>query len=330
MGRSNSVLLDVKNLKTYFYTPFGVVKAVDGVSFALRKGKSLGLAGESGCGKTTTALSIMRLLSNPGRVVDGEIFFKGADVLKFSESELSNFRWRDVSLVFQGAMAALNPLFKVGFQIEEPILFHERTSKDEAEKRTRELLDFVGIETSRADSYPWELSGGMRQRVMIAMALACNPEMIIADEPNTALDVIVASQVMKLIEDLKKKLDLSMLLITHDISMIAQTCEELSIMYAGKIVEHSDVSTMFENSMHPYTYALINAFPNIRGHKKRLEGITGNPPDLINPPNGCRFNPRCPYAKDLCRTEEPELLEVEKDHAVACHFVNEIPIYYME
>lgn len=317
-------LLKVKNLKTHFFTPFGVVKAIDGIDFDLDKGTVLGLAGESGCGKTTAALSIMGIIPHPGRVVEGEILFKGSDILKFSDSELRDFRWKGVSLVFQGAMAALNPLFKVGAQIAEPIIFHEGASKAEAMKRAKELLGLVGIEPERSDSYPWELSGGMKQRVMVAMALACNPEVVIADEPNTALDVIVASQIMKLIKDLREELDISMLLITHDLSVMAQTSDNVAIMYAGKLVEQADTLTIFESPLHPYTYALINAFPSIKGKRRQLEGIPGSPPDLIDPPAGCRFNPRCPYTEDLCRSEEPELVEVGKDHTAACHFWDEI------
>lgn len=317
-------LLEVKNLKTYFITPFGSVKAVDGVSFDLDRGVSLGLAGESGCGKTTTALSILRILPYPGKVLEGEILFKGVDILKLSEPELRKVRWRGISTVFQGSMASLNPLFKIGDQIAEPIMLHENVKKSEAMKRAKDLLELVGIENVRVDNYPWELSGGMRQRVMAAMALACNPEMLIADEPTTALDVIVAAQVMSLIKELREKLDLSMILITHDISVIAQTCDELAVMYAGKLVEHGDLSTMFESPRHPYTIALINAFPSIKGPKRQLVGIAGNPPDLINPPTGCRFHPRCHYAQDKCTKVEPEPVEIGKNHVVSCHFWEEI------
>ena len=317
-------ILEVKNLLTHYLTPFGAVKAVDDVSFNLRKGVALGLAGESGCGKTTIALSVMRILPYPGKVLGGEILFKGTDILKLSEPELRKVRWKGISTVFQGAMASLNPLFKVGRQIADPIMIHEDVKKEEAYARARELLDLVGIDASRANNYPWELSGGMRQRVMVAMALACNPEVIIADEPTTALDVIVAHQVTELIKDLREKLDLSMMLITHDISVIAQTCDELAVMYAGKIVEHSEVDAMFESPLHPYTDALINSFPSIAGEKRQLKSIVGNPPDLINPPTGCLFNPRCPFAQEICRTEEPELKQIGDNHSVACHFWEEI------
>lgn len=312
-------LLEVKNLKTYFFTPFGEVKAVDDVSFTMKRGVSLGLAGESGCGKTTTAYSLMKLVPLPGRIIEGEIIFNGEDVLKYNDEQLQNLRWKQISMVFQGAMASLNPLFKIGNQIAEPILFHEKVDQAEAMDRARELLELVGIEQSRVDNYPWELSGGMRQRAMIAMALACNPTLLIADEPTTALDVIVSSQVMDLIQDLKNKLDLSMLLITHDISVIAQTCDELAIMYAGKLVEKTDVNSIFENSLHPYSDALIKAFPSIKGENRKLTGIAGDPSDLINPPPGCRFAPRCPYAKDVCTQIEPLLEEVQSNHFVACH-----------
>ncbi len=317
-------LLEVKELRTHYLTPFGAVKAVDDISFKLKKGIALGLAGESGCGKTTVALSIMRILSYPGKILGGEVLFKGIDILKMEEKELRNMRWKGISTVFQGAMASLNPLFKVGRQIADPIMIHENVKKKEAQSRANDLLELVGIDASRADNYPWELSGGMRQRVMIAMGLACNPEVIIADEPTTALDVIVAHQVMELIKDLREKLDLSMILITHDISVIAQTCGELAIMYAGKIVEISTVSTIYESPLHPYTEALISAFPNIKEEKRQLKSIAGNPPDLINPPPGCNFNPRCTYAQDICRSEEPTLDKIGDNHSVACHFWDEI------
>lgn len=313
-------LLNVKNLRTHYLTPFGAVKAVDDVSFILKKNMSLGFAGESGCGKTTLALSIMRILPYPGKVLDGEVLFKGDDILKMKESELRKVRWKGISTVFQGAMASLNPLYKVGRQIAEPIMLHEDITKKEAYSRADELLELVGIENTRANNYPWELSGGMRQRVMIAMGLACNPDVIIADEPTTALDVIVAHQVMNLIKDLRENLDLSMILITHDISVIAQTCDNLAIMYAGKIVELSSVLKMYGSPLHPYTDALINSFPNIKEEKRHLKSIPGNPPDLINPPSGCNFNPRCNYAQEICRTEEPQLKQIDNDHSVACHF----------
>jgi peptide/nickel transport system ATP-binding protein len=227
-------------------------------------------------------------------------------------------------MVFQGAMASLNPLYKIGNQIAEPIIIHEKLKKKEAMERAEELLELVGIERARVDNYPWELSGGMRQRAMIAMALACYPTLLIADEPTTALDVIVSAQVMDLIKDLRNKLDLSMLLITHDISVIAQTCDELAIMYAGKLVEKTDVPTIFATPLHPYSHALIRAFPTIRGEKKQLMGINGNPADLIDPPAGCRFTPRCPYSKEICGKIEPLLEDAEKNHLVACHFWEEI------
>jgi peptide/nickel transport system ATP-binding protein len=312
-------LLEVKNLKVQYLTPFGSIKAVDGISLKLDKGKALGLAGESGCGKTTVALSLMRILPSPARILGGEIFFEGVDILKLSESELRKKRWTDCSTVFQGSLASLNPLYKIGYQIAEPMILHEKVEQKVAMKRTKELLGLVGMDPSAVDRYPWELSGGMRQRAMVAMALACNPKMLIADEPTTALDVIVAAQVMDLIKDLRNRLELSMILITHDISVIAQTCDELAVMYAGKIVEETDIFTIFESPMHPYTQALMNAFPNIKGEKRKLGGVPGNPPDLINPPSGCKFNPRCPYSRDECSKTEPELIEISKGHFVACH-----------
>lgn len=312
-------LLEVKNLKTYFFTPFGVVKAVDDVSFTLKKGVALGLAGESGCGKTTTAYSLMKLVPLPGRIVGGEINFKGEDILQYDDDQIKDLRWKEISMVFQGAMASLNPLYKIGNQIAEPIIYHEQVDKNDAMDRAKELLELVGIEQSRVDNYPWELSGGMRQRAMIAMALANYPTLLIADEPTTALDVIVSAQVMDLIKDLRTKLDLSMLLITHDISVIAQTCDELAIMYAGKLVEKTDVSSIFDTPLHPYSYALIRSFPTIKGDRKQLEGIDGNPSDLIDPPPGCRFAPRCPFVKSVCSQVEPLLEEVSNGHYVACH-----------
>jgi peptide/nickel transport system ATP-binding protein len=317
-------LLEVKNLKTYFFTPFGTVKAVDDVSFTLEKGHALGLAGESGCGKTTIAYSIMRLIPYPGKIVSGEIYLAGRDLVKLNEKELKPIRWKELSIVFQGAMASFNPIFKIGDQISEAIRHHEKVTKEEAMKRTDDLLELVGIEHERANNYPWELSGGMRQRSMIAMALACNPTLLVADEPTTALDVIVSAQIMDLIKSLRDKLNLTMLLITHDISVIAQTCDEMAVMYAGKLVEKTSVTEIFKNAYHPYTKALIKAFPNIKGPKQDLEGIPGNPLDLMNPPPGCRFAQRCQYKKETCLVNDPVLTEVESNHYVACHFWKDI------
>jgi len=312
-------LLEVEGLRTYFLTRKGEVKAVDGVSFNVAEGEAFGLAGESGCGKTTTALSIMRLVPPPGKIVDGKIIFDGKDLVQISENEMRDIRWKKISIVFQGAMNALNPVLTVGDQIAEAILAHENVTKDEAWRRVEYLLGLVGIGSERARDYPHQFSGGMRQRVMIAMALACNPKLVIADEPITALDVIVQRQVLTTIKDLQKKLNLSMILITHDLSVIAQTCDRVAIMYAGKIVEQADVTSIFQRPIHPYTKALIRSFPSIRGSKRSLTSIPGAPPNLLNPPTGCRFHPRCPCSTPICRKEEPMLIEVEKGHLVACH-----------
>ena len=317
-------LLEIEDLKTYYKTLRGYVKAVDRVSLQIEKGEAIGLAGESGCGKTTTAMSILRLLPGNGEIVGGKILFKGQDIVKMSDKEVKEkIRWKGISIVFQGAMNALNPVYTIGDQIVEGILVHEPdTSKKEAMERAEKLLELVGIEPSRVNNYPHEFSGGMRQRAMIAMALACNPEMLIADEPGTALDVIVQAQVLKLMRDLKQKLNLSMILITHDLSIISDTCESVAIMYAGKIVERGDIVTMFKHPLHPYTKSLINAFPDIHAPRSMMESIPGSPPDLLDPPKGCRFHPRCKYAMEICRKKEPPEIKVGKNHYVSCHLIS--------
>ncbi len=316
-------LLDVQDLRTYYDTLRGSVKAVDRVSFQVEKGEALGLAGESGCGKTTVALSILKILPSGGRIIGGKILFKEQDLVKIEESKMrKSVRWKGISIVFQGAMNALNPVYKVGDQIAEAILTHEHNvDKDEARERTGKLLELVGMEPSRADNYPHEFSGGMRQRALIAMALACNPELLIADEPGTALDVIVQAQVLKLMKELKKRLNLAMILITHDLSIISETCEKAAIMYAGKMAEYGDIVTIFKEPLHPYTRGLMGAFPSIKAAKRRMTSIPGFPPDLLNPPPGCRFHPRCPHSMDVCRREEPKITEVANQHYVACHLI---------
>ena len=314
-------LLDVRNLRTYYFTKRGPVKAVDGVNFEVKEGQAMGLAGESGCGKTTVALSMMRILPSRGKIADGKILLKDLDIASISEKEMREIRWKRISLVFQGAMNAFDPLYSLGNQIVEAIQTHEsKTSRKEALSRAQDLLELVGMERKRVKSYPHELSGGMRQRGLIAMALACNPELLIADEPGTALDVIVQAQVLGIIEDLRKKLNLAVVLITHDLSIIADTCDKAAIMYGGKIVEYADVSDLFEEPLHPYTQGLIHAFPNVKSPRTRMDSIPGSPPDLLDPPKGCRFHPRCTRAKTICHEQEPAVTKRgEKEHLVACH-----------
>jgi len=321
-------LLEVKDLIMYYETMKGDVKAVDDVRFTLEKGEALGLAGESGCGKTSVALAMLKILPYNAKIFSGEILLSGVNILTLSDEEIrKKVRWKRISMVPQAAMNALNPVFRVSEQITEAIILHEQVSENEAKKRTLELLERVGIDPSRADHYPHEFSGGMKQRAMIAMALACNPEIIIADEPTTALDVIVQGQVLKVIKTLQRELGLSMILISHDLSVVAQTCDRSIIMYAGKIAEDASTEELFAEPLHPYSIGLIGAFPSLIGERKRLESIRGSPPNLLDPPPGCRFHPRCPYAREICSVEVPPLLETHKRHYVSCHMVNKHPKY---
>jgi peptide/nickel transport system ATP-binding protein len=318
-------LLTVKGLKTYFETLEGTVRAVDGVDFSLGEGESLGLAGESGCGKTTAALSIMRLLPKNGKIVDGVIDYKGYNLATIDDAHLRGIRWRHISIIFQGAMNALNPVKRVGAQIAEPIILHEKVDEEAANKRVGELLELVGIHKDRATEYPHEFSGGMRQRVMIAMALACNPKVVIADEPVTALDVMIQAQILELLERLKRELGLSMILISHDLSVMAETCDAMAIMYAGKIVETGSVDDVFERPNHPYTKDLIAAFPDIEGPQVLPAYIPGLLPSLIDPPVGCRFHPRCKRAWQRCVDEDPGLDPIGDGHRSACHLNTSSP-----
>ena len=286
-------ILEVRDLCTYFKLSQGWVHAVENVSFSLEKGESLGLAGESGCGKTTAALSILKLLPENGRIVSGDILFDGRNLAKRTEYGMSKIRWKEISMIFQGAMNALNPVQETGKQIAEPIMLHEGLSESKALDRARELFELVGINPKRVMEFPHQLSGGMRQRAMIAMALACNPKLVIGDEPTTALDVMVQAQILELIQRLRKELDLSFILISHDLSVMAETCDKGVIMYAGKLVESGTTTHLFRNPLHPYTKQLIKAFPNIHEQREMVTSIAGDPPNLLEPPPGCRFAPRC-------------------------------------
>ncbi len=314
-------VLQLDKLTTNYRTLRGWVRAAEDVSFSVERGEALGIVGESGCGKTTVALSILKLLPSGGKIRKGKIFFNGQDIVPLSTKEMRKIRWTGISIVFQGAMNALNPVFKVEDQIVEAIKLHEPdVPKADARKRAEGLFEMVGIEPSRITNYPHEFSGGMRQRALIAMALACNPQLLIADEPGTALDVVVQAQVLQLMRSLKEKLGLGMIVISHDLSIVAEICENVAIMYAGNVVEYGKAEEIFKEPLHPYTQGLIGAFPSIKGEKKKLASIPGQPPDLLHPPTGCRFHPRCPYVMDVCKGERPELKKGgSTDHPVACY-----------
>ncbi len=312
-------ILELKNLKMYYDTQAGEVKAVDDVSFALNEGESIGLVGESGCGKTSISMSIMKLLPENAKIISGNIFFDGKDIVKFSDEEMNKIRWAGIAMVFQAAMNSLNPVYRVGDQIIEAITTHEpNVTFEEARQRVANLYKLVGLDPERMDNYPHEYSGGMKQRAVIAMSLACNPKLIIADEPTTALDVIVQDTILRELEKIQKKLNMSMIYISHDIAVIAEVASRISIMYAGKIVEMSDSVTIFKRPAHPYTVGLMSSFPSIRGEKKELVTIPGEPPNLLNAPDHCRFAPRCPFATDECWKTVPSYSEIESNHFVAC------------
>lgn len=312
-------LLRVEGLKTYFFTIAGAVRAVDNISFTLNQGEVLGLAGESGCGKSTTAFAIIRLVPPPGRTVGGKVIFEGQDLLSMSSEEFRRrIRWKKISMIFQGAMNALNPVLTIGDQLAEVLTLHKGLSRREAYEEASKLLTMVGIEPKRIRSYPHELSGGMKQRTMIAMALALNPPLVIADEPTTALDVVVQAQVMNLFKRLQRERKMAVILITHDLSLIAEIADKVAIMYAGKIVELGASEQIYLEPRHPYTRGLLNSIPRIKGAIRKLEWIPGVPPDLINPPPGCRFHPRCKYRFELCDKEEPPMIEIDKGHYVSC------------
>ncbi len=312
-------LLEIKNLTVRYDTMDGSVHAVTDVSLELDEGETLGLVGETGAGKTTTALSILNLLPTPPAVIaGGEIWFEGKNVLEMNDAELHHMRGNRISMIFQDPMTALNPVFSVEYQIAEVIAIHEQCSQAKAIEKARETLEMVGIPASRGVEYPHQFSGGMKQRVVIAMALACSPKLLLADEPTTALDVTIQAQVLEMIGDLKERLGTSMLLITHDLGIVAETCDRVAIMYAGEVVEYGTLERIFHNVKHPYTIGLFNAIPSLDKKVHRLSPIDGLMPDPTNLPEGCGFSPRCPYATEECRTRHPVMTEIEPGHGVRC------------
>ena len=315
-------LLEVKHLQTYFFTDDGVAKSVDDVSYTVDRRETLGVVGESGCGKSVTALSIMRLIPDPpGKTVGGEVIFDGKDLLKLPEEEMRKIRGNKIGMIFQEPMTSLNPVFTVGDQIEESILLHQKVTKVEAKEKAIEMLKLVGIPApeQRYGEYPHQLSGGMRQRVMIAIALSCNPDILIADEPTTALDVTVQAQILELINRLQEELGMGVILITHDLGVIAETADKVAVMYASHIVEYSAVDEIFHNPIHPYTVGLLGSIPKLNVESERLMTIEGTVPSPVNFPVGCNFNTRCPWATDICYKVEPAFLEQERGHFAACH-----------
>lgn len=312
-------LLEIKNLEIEYVKDDEIVHAVNGINIELKEGETLGLVGETGAGKTTTALGIMRLISGPtGKIKNGEIKFKGQDILKMSEEEVRKIRGNDISMIFQDPMTSLNPVMTVGEQIAEVIQIHEDLTNQEAMDKAAEMLELVGIPGGRKNDYPHQFSGGMKQRVVIAIALACNPKLLIADEPTTALDVTIQAQVLDLMSDLKNKLKTAMILITHDLGVVAQVCDKVAIMYAGEIVEYGSLEDVFENPKHPYTLGLFGSIPSLDEEKTRLIPIKGLMPDPTDLPDGCNFNPRCPHYEEICSKQEPKGTEISKGHNIKC------------
>lgn len=324
---SKEKLIDVNDLATYFHTEEGTVKAVDGVSFEIYPGETLGIVGESGCGKSVTSLSIMRLIeSPPGKIETGEILFNGKDLTKLNQKQMRKIRGNDISMIFQEPMTSLNPVYTVGDQIMEAILIHKDVNKKQARQEAIDMLTKVGIPLpeQRVDEYPHQLSGGMRQRVMIAMSLSCDPQLLIADEPTTALDVTIQAQILELMNSLKRQFGMAIMMITHDLGVIAEVSDRVAVMYAGKIVEYTDVESLYGDPKHPYTWGLMYSIPHIEKELDRLEAIPGNVPNPLNFPEGCKFNTRCQFATDKCRVDEPELEEVEEGHYSACWHVDKL------
>ncbi|GAA0466827.1 ABC transporter ATP-binding protein [Alkalibacillus silvisoli] len=317
---SQESILQVKGLRTSFFVGGNEVKAVDGVTFDVPKGKTLGIVGESGSGKSISALSILQLIDSPGEIVDGEIKFKGENLLDYSAADMRKIRGNQISMIFQEPMTSLNPVYTIGQQIREALKIHRGLDKKDGTEKAVELLELVGIPSprQRVTQYPFELSGGMRQRVMIAMALACNPELLIADEPTTALDVTIQAQILELIKELQEELDMSVVMITHDLGVVAETCDYVAVMYCGKVVEYADVNTLFKNPRHPYTVGLLNSLPRSDVDQEELIPIKGTVPAPHEMPDGCRFAPRCPFATDLCHSELPNLDDLGKGEQVRC------------
>lgn len=314
-------LLEIKNLKTYFFTDTGQVPAVNGVDFYIHEGETLGVVGESGCGKSVTSLSVMRLLTDtPGKVVDGSIRFKGKDLLSLSEKEMRKIRGNEIAMIFQEPMTSLNPVYTIGEQIGEAVKLHLKYNKKEAKNHVINMLKLVGIPRAEEiiNEYPHQLSGGMRQRIMIAMAMACNPTLLIADEPTTALDVTIQAQILELMKKLKKEKATSIMLITHDLGVVAEMCDRVIVMYAGKVVEEAEVTEIFDNPKHPYTKGLLNSIPKLGQKMDRLDSIPGNVPTPANMPKGCKFAPRCSQVMDICKENEPDLIQVEDGHKCRC------------
>ena len=317
--KQQDLILDIKDLVVHYETDEGCVEAVNGIDIQLEKGKTIGLVGETGSGKTTTALSILRLIPNPpGKIKNGSIALDGKSIFELSEHDMEKIRGNDVAMIFQDPMTSLNPVMTVGEQIAEVIEVHEKISKAEATKRAKEMLELVGIPGDRSVEYPHQFSGGMKQRVIIAIALACNPKLLIADEPTTALDVTIQAQILEIMRDLKKKYNTAMIMTTHDLGIVAEMCDEVSVIYAGRIVEHGNLEDVFDHTAHPYTEGLFNSLPNVKDRKAKLKPIPGLMPDPTNLPKGCAFAPRCSYATEACKEAQPEVTWLSDTHYIRC------------